>query len=55
MRPKGRSLGFEGALRGLGVLTVDKSKKVETEIGGPSLKTTRAPASSVRARSLDSS
>ena len=55
-RPKGRSFGFEGALRGLGVLTVDKSNVGATEIVGPSRKKTLTPASSsASVRSEDSS
>ena len=45
VRPKGRSLGFEGILRGLGVFTEDMSRTGETRMGGPSLNLCLVPAS----------
>ena len=43
--PKGRSFGFDGVLRGFGVLTEDMSSVGETRIEGPSRNLTRMPAS----------
>lgn len=45
VRPNGRSLGFEGMLRGLGVFTEDMSRVGETRMGGPSLNFCLVPAS----------
>ena len=46
VRPKGRSLGFEGETRGEGVFTEERLNAGETGIGGPSRKSTLRPTSS---------